>query len=1225
MLRNVSVVIATLLVSITSVFAQPGMGTLKGTITDGDLGGGLPFVNVVVSLNGEQKGGGSTDFDGKFTISALPPGTYDLQAEFIGYSAYKVSGVVVKADQITFWDFEMSEGAISLDEVEVVAYTVPLIDKDGGASGGTITRDDIEKMPQRSATGFATTVGGVYQDAGSQGALSIRGSRSESTYYYIDGIKVRGSTSLPKSAIEQVSVMTGGLPANYGDATGGIISITTRGPSKQYFGGFEYVTSGFQTGAFTSAGLDSYGFNLLEGVISGPLLWRKDENGEKTDPVMGFFVSMNYTNQLDSRPFAIQQYKLKDDVKQEIIANPLRPTGLGFGAFYNTDFVSEDDFEEVPFRINGGNWSGNVSAKIDVNAWENVNLTFGGQLVWSETDIYNINNALFNWDNNGTQRDFTWRTYARFTQRFASEVGEDGEGSSSAIKNAFYTVMVDFSKFNRLVQNEKHQDSLFNYGYLGKFDVYRQPSYEWDASSNMWVHNGFDDTLVTFVPSPVNYEMASVTTQYMGLYEDVQGNYENFTQILDGNAILNGRTPESVYGLWNNIGTNYGTYSKTDNTQFRVTGSGSADIGDHAITLGFEYEQRQDRFFSVAPINLWEHAYQLTNNHIRELDFSSGTITNNGTDFYITYDRLNAAPGAYTGDDAQAFIDYNLRLALGLDADGTDFIDVYDVDPSVFTLEMFSADELLNQGASYVGYYGYDHAGNKTTSKPSFDDFFTARDDFGNFTRPVAPFEPIYMAGYIMDKFAFDDIIFNVGVRVDRFDANQMVLADKYLLFPAKTVAEVPVSEFGAHPTNVPSTATVYVNDLNNPTAINGYRDGDIWYTADGIEVSEPSSIETGSGIAPYLLDPSDDVVSSKAFVDYKPQINVMPRIAFSFPISDEALFFAHYDILTIRPSTGNRLDPLDYFFLENGNRGLINNPALNPEKTIDYELGFQQVLSKSSSLKLSLFYREQRDQIQVVKVLGSYPRDYDSYGNIDFGTVKGMTVQYDLRRTGNVSMRASYTLQFAEGTGSGPTAGLNLVNSGQPNLRTIFPYNYDQRHALVVSMDYRYGSGDDYNGPIWFNKKVFENTGLNVQARYGSGTPYSAQANITPAALGGANTIMEGTLNGSRKPDQFRIDVQLDRDIQLKWGGDEERPKTANLNVYLLVNNLLNTQNITNVYAATGNPDDDGYLAAAEFQSNIAQQNDEDAYRYLYGLKVNSPWNYGIPRTIRLGLKLDF
>ena len=129
-----------------------------------------------------------------------------------------------------------------------------------------------------------------------------------------------------------------------------------------------------------------------------------------------------------------------------------------------------------------------------------------------------------------------------------------------------------------------------------------------------------------------------------------------------------------------------------------------------------------------------------------------------------------------------------------------------------------------------------------------------------------------------------------------------------------------------------------------------GYREGNQWYSSDGVAVNDLESI-TPSGYVvpqPYLVQgvSTDDDVSSNAFEDYKPQINIMPRIAFSFPISDEALFFAHYDVLTKRPTTGNRLNPIHYFYLQTGNINRVNNPSLLPEKTIDYEIGFQQVLN---------------------------------------------------------------------------------------------------------------------------------------------------------------------------------------------------------------------------------------------------------------------------------------
>ncbi|MCB0782817.1 MAG: hypothetical protein KDC02_01050, partial [Flavobacteriales bacterium] len=69
--------------------------------------------------------------------------------------------------------------------------------------------------------------------------------------------------------------------------------------------------------------------------------------------------------------------------------------------------------------------------------------------------------------------------------------------------------------------------------------------------------------------------------------------------------------------------------------------------------------------------------------------------------------------------------------------------------------------------------------------------------------------------------------------------------------------------------------------------------------------------------------------------------------------------------------------------------------------------------------MKIAAFYRELRDQIQIRNVTEAWPVSYRTYDNFDFGTVKGLTLTYDLRRTGNVWLKASYTLQFADGTGS--------------------------------------------------------------------------------------------------------------------------------------------------------------------------------------------------------------
>ena len=155
-----------------------------------------------------------------------------------------------------------------------------------------------------------------------------------------------------------------------------------------------------------------------------------------------------------------------------------------------------------------------------------------------------------------------------------------------------------------------------------------------------------------------------------------------------------------------------------------------------------------------------------------------------------------------------------------------------------------------------------------------------------------------------------------------------------------------------------------------------------------GIAVNDIDEVKSSEYLVPqpYLAEgvSPDDNVSSNAFEDYKPQINVMPKLLFHSPISDEALFFAHYDVLTKKPaSTANRLDPTDYFYLQTGNISRVNNPNLQPEKTIDYELGFQQVLNTRSSLKISGFYREQGNQVALVNRVGAFPQSYTTWGNI--------------------------------------------------------------------------------------------------------------------------------------------------------------------------------------------------------------------------------------------------
>ena len=1257
MFGKAKLILVSLLFLSSYSFSQSGLGTVKGLVKDEVSGEPLPISKVLLMQNGTIKGAANTDFDGKFQINGVLPGVYDVEVRNQdGYQPGVTTGVNISPDKITFLDnlvLSKPKSVLDIAEIKVTAYKIPLIDKDGGASGATIGREDIARLPVRSAAGVASSVGGVNTNEGS-GAISVRGSRQDGTYFYIDGIKVRGSANLPKSALEEVSVITGGVPANYGDVTGGIISVTTRGPSSIYFGSMEVVSSGiYINGADPDGydgkvlGLDKFGYNLVEGMLSGPLWMQRDSTGKKTKPRLGFLVSANYTDQLDGRPLAGGGYRIKKEVRDELLNNPLRPTSSGFGTFHNALFLRQNDFEKVPWRMNARNTTISAQGKIDVNTGPTVNVQFGGSLNYSKGNSYSYGGSLLNFQNFGFSESLDYRVYGKLSQRFNNE----REGSSSKIRSAMYNIMVDYSKSKSDVYDPKHMYNIFNYGHVGKFTTTRRPSYAFNPNTQTYVHDGFKDVEVAFEASETNAALASITTQYYDIYNGLPlGHYENLFQIQQGNALRNGDSPQSVYGIWSNIGSPYNYFGKSENDQFRVTGAGSLNIGDHNISLGFEFEQRIDRGWGSGtttgggtngPIGIWSIARQLANFHIRELDLNSGVVSDSGSFKAITYDRLNSGnafqdgSGLYGGqefDDNQSFFDYNLRAKLLLNPAGDDYVDIDQYDPNLYSFDMFSPDELLNGGNSFVSYYGYDHTGKKVSGATDINSYFEDYDDNGNFKRFVGSFQPVYIAGYIMDKFAFKDIVFNVGVRVDVFDANQPVLKDPYLFFNARTVKEAKALKLDdpslyswvVIPESMGDDYIVYVNDVNNPNSINGFRSEANWFNASGTTIEDPKVIKGAAGIAPWLLNPQQETPDRSAFEDYKAQVNIMPRIAFSFPISEEASFFAHYDVLTKRPTSGFRFDPFDYQFIQSRS-AIIDNANLKPETTVDYELGFQQVLSRTSSIKISAFYREQRNNVQLINVFEAYPATYKTYGNRDFGTVKGMTISYDLRQTGNIRMTANYTLQFADGTGSDATSMGALINAGIPNLRNIFPYSFDQRHAFAVTFDYRYGEGGDYNGPKIGDFNIFENTGLNIFTNIYSGSPYSAQTFITDEGIGNLNAGISGTLNGSRLPWSYRMDLQLDRTINIEMGGKNDKKKVTFLNIYIRATNLLNQFNQLSVYRATGNWDDDGYLAAAASQTSIQNQTDEQSFRDYYTMKVQNAFNISSPRTIRLGIKFDF
>ena len=1196
-------------------YGQTRPGSIKGTVKDKRTGEVIPFATVIVKDKDVVIATGTTDFDGKYNINPVNAGVYNLTCNFIGYADFNLNGVTVYSGKPKVVNFNMTVESTMIQEVTVTAQE-ELIET--GKTSEIVSSEEIKNLPYRNLSQIVGTTAGVFQQDGS-GSFNVRGSRSSTNVIFIDGVKVRGDVNLPRDAILQTEVITGGVPAQYGDVTGGVISTTTKGPAPYYFGSSEVLTSSV---------FDPYHYNLGALTLGGPII-RNKKTGQ---PIVGFLLASEFQYNRDGSPRSLTTWKVKDDKLAELQANPLVPASSGFGVLNAADFLRQEDLSPQNYRENVARTAVRVSGNLKFVTSEKTTLTIGGRYNMNQGRNGSRFNELMNYANNSESFAQDWSTYVRFQQRF----GNPSDSSNSLIRNAFYTIQMDFTRNERLTQDARHKDNLFAYGHIGTFKTQYRPLYTLGSDTitdpndpnygkvmDAYTLAVFQSANVDYTPGENNPILANYTSNFYDFVDQnlIFNRARSLEDIRAGGGLLNGDQPSSVYGLWGNVGANQASYGKTLNDQFRITASSTFDIKDHSLIVGVEYEQRFDRSYSVGATGLWTLMRLLQNDAIRELDLNNpiASYDNNG----VFQDTLNY-PRLFDADKPRTF-DRNLRETLGLDPNGTDWLDIDSYDPSTFSLDMFSANELLNIGSSqYIGYYGFDYLGNRLTTRPSLTDFF-ATDAQGNSPRLIGAFEPIYMAGYIQDQFTYEDLFFNIGVRVDRFDANQPVLADPYVLYPAYSVGDLGATTLAGYdvPEGISDDAVVYVDDQENPSAIVGYREGTTWYTANGEVEANPKNIaDLSGGIKPFLKNPGIEdqklaVTANESFKDYTPQVTVSPRISFQFPISDEAEFFAHYDIMVQRPDPGvNRMNPITFLQLENGNNGgLLSNPDLKPQRTTDYEIGFRQKLNDNSALKLSAFYREMRDMMQSFSFTEAYPVTYIAFGNLDFGTVKGYTVQYDLRRTGNVRLNANYTLQFADGTGSSSTSGANIARSGQPNLRYILPLSYDSRHQVVMNMDYRYGGGPAYNGPVWFGKRVLENAGLNLVVNANSGTPYTRR--VLAYGLTDAQTPMTGNINGSRLPWSFRVDATANK----VWNFNEG--PLSNFEIYVQMLNVLNTQNVLGVYPYTGSPSDDGYLSSPQGQNAIQFQASAQSFADLYNISLANPGLFSLPRRIRLGLRI--
>lgn len=1254
--------------------AQSQLGELRGKVIDSKSKKVLDYASIQLKLNGIVKAQVLSDDEGDFIIKPLQPGTYTMEVSYSGYQPQIINGITVISDQATYQNVGLVNGNVELGPV-VVKRKRDLVDREG-KGGGTIT--DPVKLPTRSTNSIANTFAGVDSRAG--GTPNIRGARADGTAYYIDGVRVQASTiNLPQNAIDQIQVITSGTPAQYGDFTGGAIAINTKNPSRQWARVVEYITA---TPFYKWAG-DNTHYNELQAFVSGPILLADKGKADKERVLLGFSLSGSAIYTKDNRLPATDVYRVKSDVLSRLQANPLTRTGTG-GFVPSGEFLTMGDLEKVDQRSNVPVYQFALAGNFAYQPTNSMSIKLGYASSFSKSREFSYAHSLMNFDNNQLRQDFGGRVFAQFTQNFAKK-GDDAK-KPQTISGFYYTARVSYERRFIETMSAEHKRDVFNYGHVGTFKNYWARNYTRNAVDfgdsaykfatgkapgdtlrvSSYTTNIFtrSDTLSVFEASAHNPVKSSYTQSIYDYYNSI-GNPLNSSTFLGGSGGLNnGDEPLGVYSnLWTSPGGVQGGYTKQLFESYSLYFMSEASAAPkqnpkakHDLQFGFTYEQQFRRTYQIAASGgtlysgsgggLWGLMRNLVNQQFTKLDDSKYVIKYNEygafNDTIIRLDTIDISQ--------QRNFDKQLRERLiaqgavdiyGNPIDQYTRLDVNAYGPSTYSLDMFTADELMNEGASYVSYTGFDHRGNKVRGKKSINDFLN---DPAN--RSLAAYQPVYMAAWLQDKFTFKDLIVRAGVRFDRFDANQVVLKDPYSLVPIYTAGDVRSGDLrglaSSIPSNIDDDYAVYVdtktpNGQSGTVNITGFRKGNNWYDKNGNPVSDPTSLwreaqrenpKADAQNVPFLVTDNQEKPTAASFRDYKPDIKISPRVWFSFPISTTSQFFGTYDVLVQRPTEANVAQIDDYFYLDRRrSSGAIANPDLQMTKVTDYEIGFRQQIGDNSALGIVASYREFRDLIQLYRFVEAYPFPYTSFGNLDFSTVKSIRLEYELRDLGNVNLSANYALQFAEGTGSNAQSSNALVQVGLPTLRSILPMDFDTRHTLKGIFDYHYREGKDYTGPIVNGKKILENAGLNLIFNYTSGRPYTQHLNATPEVQSGVSTRspIKGTVNGANLPPQFFIDMNIDKNFMFKKEALDGKVTMYRLRVFLWVQNVLNAANVLSVYRYTGSAYDDGFLASPQAKEQKDVATNTQSLVDLYNIRMVNPNNFALPRLIRLGVSLNF
>lgn len=298
-----------------------------------------------------------------------------------------------------------------------------------------------------------------------------------------------------------------------------------------------------------------------------------------------------------------------------------------------------------------------------------------------------------------------------------------------------------------------------------------------------------------------------------------------------------------------------------------------------------------------------------------------------------------------------------------------------------------------------------------------------------------------------------------------------------------------------------------------------------------------PGDLKNPANVIPGAPTPPPVPTSTKTAIS--------PRLGVAYPIEDKAAIHFAYGHFRQFPSVSDMFNNADYGVLYNLQAGILpavlGNPDVEPEKTIQYEIGYKHAFNDDIGADVTVFYKDIRDLLGVEFIDTYNDAQYARLTNVDFGNVFGVTLALDHRRLGPASVSLDYTWQQANGNASDPRETATRAEAGEDPRPRLIPLNWDQRHTLNMTVA--------LSRPAHYS--------LSAVLRVASGQPY------TPVLESGFGQGL-GT-NSGRKPTGMVLDLR----------GEKSLSRVArDLTAFARVFNVFDARFFNGpVYDSTGSP----------------------------------------------------